>query len=664
MPAVAMLVRSGRILLLTIALVVPSVASVARTPPWLKALVNVPTPAHDDKADAVLLQAETVLTVKPNGEIVKVERRAFRILRNDGRERGVVRADFDAQSRVTNQQGWSIPPDGKDFEVGPAQAVESAVIGVNDGQLISDTRTRLLRIPGAEPGSVIGYEVEQKMRPYDLAFEWDFQETVPGVEARYTLQLPPGWSYRATWSNYEPVAAVAVGPGQWRWSVRDLKGIRIETDMPPWRAVGGRMFLALVRPDGKTNGFETWRDVGIWFTDLTRGRREPSPAIRTKVAELAGSTLTPLAKMQALARFTQDDIRYVAIELGIGGYQPHPASEVFSTRYGDCKDKVTLLSSMLAEVGIPSHYVIIHTQRGYVTESTPPNLGFNHAVVAIQLPKDLHDPLLQSVLDHPTLGQLLIFDPTDPYTPLGRISGSLQSNAALLVTPDGGELIAVPRLPPAASAITRTAKLTLDERGVLQGAVEESRSGDLAAAQRAMLRSSTQESDRIRPVETILAASFPSFHILRAAVGNLRSQEKPFEWRYSIEVPDYAKVAGDLLLVRPRVLGSKSSGLLETKEPRVHAIVFSEARRDTDVFEIEMPAGFVPETLPPAVEQDFGFAAYRSKTEVKGRLLRYTRSFEIRDLIVPVEKADSLRQFYRTISNDERMVAVLKRAGT
>ena len=79
--------------------------------------------------------------------------------------------------------------------------------------------------------------------------------------------------------------------------------------------------------------------------------------------------------MLALSEFMQKDIRYVEIALGIGGVQPHPARDVFSNRYGDCKDKVTLLSAMLKEVGIDSYYVVIHTERGSVTPATPPHVG-------------------------------------------------------------------------------------------------------------------------------------------------------------------------------------------------------------------------------------------------------------------------------------------------
>jgi transglutaminase-like putative cysteine protease len=98
--------------------------------------------------------------------------------------------------------------------------------------------------------------------------------------------------------------------------------------------------------------------------------------------------------MQSLANFVQRDIRYVAIELGIGGWQPHPAPAVFSHRYGDCKDKATLLRSMLREIGIDSYHVVIYTERGAVTPQTPAHHGFNHAIIAVKLPEGVSDPSL------------------------------------------------------------------------------------------------------------------------------------------------------------------------------------------------------------------------------------------------------------------------------
>jgi transglutaminase-like putative cysteine protease len=637
----------------------PAVAGDA--PSWMHAQLNAPLPAHDEKTNAVVLYAETTLTVLPNGRIKRLDREVVKILRPDGEAQGTVRVYFDAQSRITDLHGWCIPVSGRDYEVREKDAVESAVIGVDGGELMTDLRTKTLRIPAATIGSVVGYEYERELRPYVMVDEWGFQETVPVREAHYTLQLPRGWSYKVNWLNHSEEQPTAAGAGQWRWSISDVRAIRIERSMPPWSGIAARMVVALVPPSGQDAGIQSWRELGVWYSGLVQDRREASVAIRQKVAELTASIPTQLGKMQALASFVQNDVRYVAIELGIGGHQPHPAADVFSRRYGDCKDKVTLLSTMLKEIGIDSYYVLINPERGSITAATPPNLDFGHAILAIAVPAAVDTATLQARIVHPKLGNILFFDPTDDLTPLGRLPGALQANFGMLVTPEGGELLELPQLPLESNGIARTAKMTLDDKGTLRGDVHEVQVGDKAAVQRYALRASTQDTDRIRPVEALVSASFSTVQILKATVANLRVPDRPFEWNYSLQADNFAKTAGDLLLVRPRVLGSDSSAILETKEPRQYPIEFAGAERDTDVFEIALPPGYEVDEVPPPVDVDDGFAAYRSETKIVGRALRYTRTLEIKDLSVPVSKAQELREFYRIIAGDERNSAVLKR---
>jgi hypothetical protein len=133
---------------------------------------------------------------------------------------------------------------------------------------------------------------------------------------------------------------------------------------------------------------------------------------------LAASKTTSLEKMEAIAEFVQHDIRYVAIELGIGGIQPHSASDVFSHRYGDRKDKATLVRSMLREIGVESYHVVINAERGSVTGDMPAHDGFNHVIAAIKLPDGLTDPSLIASMQHPKLGRILFFDPTNELIPL------------------------------------------------------------------------------------------------------------------------------------------------------------------------------------------------------------------------------------------------------
>ena len=639
----------------------PAAWAAANAPEWLRAQVSAPVPAHDDETDAVLLYSETELTVLAPGKMKQLDRRVYKILRKDGEGYGAVRWSFTPDSPITSMRGWSIPAQGKDFEVKQRDIIETAFTNVDGGELVSDLRYKLMMIPAAVPGNIIGYEIEQELEPYEMSAEWDMQDIVPVREARFTVKLPPGWSYKVFWLNGTESAPTEVAPNQWRWVATDLKRIKRERRMPPWRGIAARMVLSLQPPDGKGGGFLSWQEFGAWYLGLTNGRRDPSPQIRQKAQELTASTPDPLSKMRALATFAQKDIRYVAIELGIGGWQPHAASEVLTHGYGDCKDKVTLLSSMLKEIGIESHYVLINTVRGSVAAGTPPNRGFNHAIVAIQLPAGIDIAQLPAAIKHKTLGPVLFFDPTNPLVPLGSLSGELQANFGLVVTPTGGELMALPQSATSLNGLTRTAKFTLDENGTLRGDVVDTYLGDGAAEQRWALRTAQQAEDQIKPIESMLTHSLSTFQVLKAAVGNQPIVEKPLTWNYSLEVDRYARAAGDLLIIRPRVFGSMASGLLETKEARENPIEFEAPVRHTDVFEITVPAGYVPDSLPPPANKDIGPISYRSSTTFSGNVLRYTRTLEVKELSVPLAKAESLKLFYRAIGADERNSAVLKR---
>jgi hypothetical protein len=220
----------------------------------------------------------------------------------------------------------------------------------------------------------------------------------------------------------------------------------------------------------------------------------------------------------------------------------------------------------------------------------------------------------------------------------------------------------LPQLPPETSGVRRSGKLALSSNGTLSGEVQEMRMGDTGAYQRYVLRTTTQDKDRIKPIETSLAHSLASFQITKASILNLHAQDQPFVYNYSFTADRYAKPAGNLLIVRPRVLGNKSSDILERKEPRKYPVEFDGPQKDIDVYEITLPAGYEVDDLPPPADADYSFASYHSKTELQGNVLRYKRTYEIKELSVPTSKLDDLKKFYRIIATDERNTAVLKPA--
>ena len=639
-------------------------AAASNAPDWMRALVGVTLPSYDEKTDAVLLYSETNVTVLSVDKIRKRVRDAYKVLRPEGRERGTVSVYFNPGRKITSLHAWCIPAQGKDYEVKEKDAFDFAA-PFEGGELVSDVRYRILRVPAPDPGNIVGYEYEVEEQPFFLQEVWYFQEADPVRESHFSLQLPIGWGYKASWLSYPEVKAAEGGGNVSQWVVSDVKGIRHEPEMPPVRGVAGQMIVSFFPAGGslRKNEIANWQGMGNWYGNLVSGQMDASEPIKQQITGLTAGRTTQLQKIQAIAGFVQHDIRYVAIELGIGGLQPHPASDVFLHRYGDCKDKATLMRTMLREIGVDSYHVIINTQRGSVTRDTPANPGFDHAILAIKLPDEVKDRSLIAVIQHPRLGRILFFDPTNELTPFGEIGGYLQANYGLLVTPDGGDLVELPQQPSAMNSIQRVGKLTLDGNGMLQGDVKEVRLGDRAWSERWRLRTVTNNADRIKPIESLLAGSLSSFRIVRASLVNLDHTDQPFGFDYTFQSDNYAKSAGNLLLVRPRVLGSKSWSVLETKEPRKFPIEFEGPSRDTDSFDIALPPGYEVDELPTPMDVEFSFGSYHSKTEESGQMLHYTRALEIKELSVPVSKMDELKKFYRMIAADERNTAVLKPVG-
>jgi hypothetical protein len=628
-------------------------------PDWLRVASQDKLPEYPKDAVAVILFDERQTTVKDNGDIETRYRRAYKLLRPESREDyGYASVRFDNETKISFFKVWTVTPDGKELEVKEKEAMETSLA---DFELFSDDRARIIKIPEANVGSVVGYEYVQKHRPFVFEDNWSFQARIPTRRSRFSLQIPPGWEFTNYWANSKAQLPVSSSNNQYVWEVDDIPAIEIEPDMPPFPAVAGRMEIKYFPRDpamrSRTTG--TWNDLGTWFSALTVPSRTPTPAIQQKVAELTAGVSDPVEKMRAITSYMQRQIRYVAIEIGIGGYQPHPAADVFKHQYGDCKDKATLLSTMLREIGIDSYYVLIDTDRGIVNPEFP-STRFDHAILAIKLPSGDLKTSLYAVVDHPKLGRLLFFDPTNEYVPLGYLPSYLQDNYGLIVTPNGGEIVSLPLLPPSTNRLLRTATLTLSPTGNLGGVVNELRWGGPAVDTREQFLSSSPV-DRAKVVEKFLGLFLNNFTLTNASVGNLERYDESLTLTYNFVVEGYAKTAGDLLILRPRVVGAKGSSILAGK-PRKYPIEFPETTRQDDVFDITLPQGYLVDELPKPVVAECAYGTYRSEVQVADNVLHYKRTYEIKDVVVPTQKLDEVRDFFHQIAADERSSAVLRRA--
>jgi transglutaminase-like putative cysteine protease len=653
------LAASALALLLALAWFSPRAHASDSAPDWLRAAAAETLPTYPKDAVAVVLLDEEHTTVKDNGEIETMHRFAYKFLRPEARDDyGHAVVTFDNETKISYFRAWTIMPNGAQIEVKDKEASE---VSLADYEVFSDERAKIIRFPEANVGSVVGYEYMQRQRPFVFEDDWWFQDKIPTRHARFFLQLPAGWDFTNFFANFPQQQPQASSNNQYVWEMQDVPAIDVEPNMPPFPVVAGRMDIKYFPRDqnlrAKTTG--TWNDIGVWYSGLTASSRASSPALQQKVTELTAGLTDPVAQMKALASYMQRNIRYVAIEIGIGGFQPHNAADIFAHQYGDCKDKATLLSAMLKQIGIDSYYVLIDTDRGIVNPKFP-SIHFDHAILAIRLPDKAADTGLYATLTDPKLGRLLFFDPTNPYVPLGYIPSYLQDNYALLVTPDGGQLVDLPLLPPSTNRLLRTAALSVSATGNLTGQVEELRWGGPAEQSRAEFLTSAP-ADRRKVIESFLGNSLTNFSLTSASIGNLEKYDESLTLTYKFAVDGYAKSAGDLLILRPRVVGAKGSSLLSGKV-RKYPIEFTEATRQDDIFDITLPPGYVVDELPKPVDAECAYGTYKSQVLVANNVLHYKRTYEIKDVLVPTKNLDEVRDFFHQIAADERSSAVLRRA--
>jgi hypothetical protein len=628
----------------------------AEVPEWLRSLSRQPAKTYADDVNAVVLLDDNVTTVKENGDIVHHNRRALRILRPESRTRdSIMQVGYNSYTKVNYLRGWSITSKGQEYETKNSDIMER---NATTYEVYSDIKEKAVKVAGAEVGTVVGFEYETLEHPYKFQDFWDFQESDPVERSHYELHLAPGWRVKADWQNHKEQKSTEEN-GVLHWQVTDVPRIENEPRRPPAEALGGLVVFTFLSDKDPAKSYRDWAEFGSWYTQLATGVRDVNPGLQQKVQELAPANLPLLERIKSLAQFAQHDVRYVEISIGKGGWRPHNATDIFTHRYGDCKDKATVLSSMLAQIGVKSYYVLVNTERGIVNEKSPPMAYFNHMIIAISLPEASYSKDMPGLYQHPKLGRLLIFDPTNEFVPFGQIPPYEQANYGLLVGDQGGELIPLPLSAPEANGVRRSAKLKLLPDGTLQGEVEERYTGFNAYIGRAFFQHET-DNDRKKILERLVANSLGNFQLDKYELINANDIDQDLILKFNFSAAHYAKNAGSMLLVRPRVLG-ELAGPWDANKPRHYAYEFRGPFLDRDTVEISLPEGFKVDELPDPAKVTFPFAEYVSKTESGEGVLKYTREYKQTASEVSLEHIDELKKFFSQINLDEKNMAVLKK---
>jgi Domain of Unknown Function with PDB structure (DUF3857)/Transglutaminase-like superfamily len=645
------------LLLSCLAVFTPQVALAANPfPDWVVQAAAAKLPPYPANIGAVVLFDDRLVTVAPDGRATERQRRVLKILRPRGREYAQIVASYSKDEKLDFFHAWSIGPDGHQYTV-KDQEVHDEALG-EWGILYDDLRARTVTPPGADPGGIIAYEVERHVATYGAQEEtWDFQRDIPGAHSIFEVDLPPNWNHYAAWLHHASVSPTEVAPNHWRWELNDIPAIDL-SDVPmapsPY-ALAARMVIhysATALPTGD----QRWTEIGNWYDTLASGRTEAPLEIAAKSRQVGGAPDFK-ARIQGVAGFMQREIRYVGIEIGIGGLQPHPAADVFKYRYGDCKDKATLLIAMLNAVGVRATWVLVDTNRGFIDPALPSIRG-NHAIAAIEMPVGYSDPELRAVVTARTGKHYLIFDPTDTYTPIGLLGFHLQGSYGILVAGNDSQVIQLPILAPDADVVDRTASFTLNAEGTLQGTVTEARTGEAARRYR-RLYNEEGEKQQHEEIERRLQRDFSSFTVEANSAQNAADMSKTVVLKYSLTANAYAQPTGDLLLIRPRVLGRNARPYND--KPRIYPIDLGETGTWRDSIDVALPPDYVVDDMPAAVDLDVGFARYKSDVKADGRTLHYSREYVVRELDLAPEKSADMSKLMGVINADENSSAVLKK---
>jgi Domain of Unknown Function with PDB structure (DUF3857)/Transglutaminase-like superfamily len=624
-------------------------------PQWGLDAAKTKTPDYAKDSSSVILFDEYVETVDGAGRATEREREAIRILQPQGRETACAVA-YDVDEKISYFREWTIGADEKTYQ---AKDTDFADVGdTSDREMMSTAKTRVVHPPAADVGATIICESEELLAPWDQEKIWGIQNGIPVVFEALEVDLPAGRPYAVSWHRQAPVAPAEVAPNHWRWEIKDepkldLRGVKASLE---WAALAARM--SVTWGDAAVTGKDNeWRAFGEWTTKLEADRPVPTPEITAKAQELTAGAPDFYTKLKDITEYIQKNIQYFIVMRGIGGMQAHFAGDIFRNRYGDCKDKTTLLIAMLQVAGIKAFYVPVDDHRG-VVDPDAPSLAGNHMITAIEIPADVNDPRLMAIVKGNDGKRYLIFDPTNERTPVGNLPEYEQGGYGILSAGDASQLIALPVLPPEANGKDRKGTFTLGADGALSGSVDSSSIGPVGAWLRMDLKYTTEKEQRDE-VEKAVASDLPGVVLDSFKYVQPSDLDKPLELDYKVTVPQYAHQAGPLLLVRPRVVGDDARPFDD--KPRVYPIDLEATGRWHDAFDITLPAGYVVDETPDPVDQDLDFASYHSAVTAKGNVLHYEREYVVRKVEISPDKAAEFRKFESAILSDEKGTAVLKK---
>jgi hypothetical protein len=651
----------GFCFVLILAAATPAWAGSDDVPQWLQQAASASAPAYDKDVPAVVLLNEQAVTIGEDGRIITTTNYAVRILTHEGRAFAVASELYGTDGgKVRDMRAWLIRSSGNVKRYGKDQVVD---IIADPNDVYDESRVEMISASSdADVGMVFGYQVTSEARSLFPQDEWNFQDCLPRINAclpgllsRYQLTLPAGWRASSITFNHNKLEP-SVNGSSYSWQLINLPPIEPETASPEVTALAPRLAINYTPPQiGSMRTFNSWVDVSRWYSELADPQSAPDDALAAKAQQLTAGARTELERIQAIGRYIQR-LQYISVQIGVGRFRPHSAAEVFAKSYGDCKDKANLMRAMLRAVKIQAYPVLIYAgDRTYVREEWASPTQFNHCIVAIKVSDETQ---AATVVQHPTLGRLLIFDATDDNTLVGDLPDHEQGSLALVAAGDAGTLLRMPVTPPEANHLERQTEVSLAPDGSITASVQEHAAGQSAAGFRREFRTLSRP-DYTKMIEGWVTRGATGAKVLKVEPKD-NSSDASFALNVEFAAPGYGQLMQDRLLVFKPAVVSRRESLFLTEATRKQPVVL-ESHAYSETVHVRLPAGFEVDEMPDPLKIDTSFGTYATTYDVKDGNLVFTRTLVQRATTIPVEEYQKVRTFYERIRAAEQSPVVLAR---
>jgi transglutaminase-like putative cysteine protease/tetratricopeptide (TPR) repeat protein len=517
-------------------------------------------------------------------------------------------------------------PDGRVVATPESTAQDFAPDVLREAPMYSDYRQRHISVAALQPGDVLEYRtvtrVQTPLAAGNFWYEYTFPRGIAVTEDRLEINVPKGRDVKLKAPTKTPEIQEIGDRRVYTWIAKNLQPERDQASQEE----------ASTPPDIQLTTFTDWKQVAQWYAKLQGERMMVDENVRKKAEELTKGAGTPTEKAQRLYDFVARSIRYVSISLGVGRYQPHPASDVLQNGYGDCKDKHTLLSSLMRAEGIQSYPVLIDSSRK-LDPDVPSPAQFDHVITTVRLGRGL-----------------TWVDTTPEVTPFGLILYQLRNKEAVLASEESdGGLQRTPANSPIDTFLHFALNGKFSESGALDGTVDITAQGDRDWPMRRNFRqvSSAQWKNYVKALSE--SWGLPG-EVDDIVVDSIEDTSKPFHLKYRVHQDRYFAVPSASVNFRP----IPALGLPPVRESQssTTALDIGPAAETNYRVRLQFPSNYTVRT-PTAVRMTRDYGEYSSTYSVSKGVLEGERKLVVKANEVAAARRADYESFRNAAQSDQ-----------